>query len=105
MTNVFNKGAAPESLSMRKKGPGGMILTYILLALWAVTTIFPFIWVIINSFKDKNLIRHEAFSIPTGEKFTLENFSTAWERVDILGGFIRSLIASSMPSVVRFWRI
>jgi len=76
------------------------IATYFFLSLWAVTTIYPFIWVILNSFKLKGLIRSDSFSIPTGGNFTLNNYQTAFDRVDILGAYKNSLIISISVTLV-----
>lgn len=37
-------------------------LIYALLGLWALTTIFPFVWVLNNSFKDTSLVVNDSFS-------------------------------------------
>ena len=37
-------------------------VTYAVLCIWALTTIYPFIWVILNSFKQKGLIISDSFS-------------------------------------------
>lgn len=76
------------------------ILTYFFLSLWAVTTIYPFVWVILNSFKLKGLIRSDSFSIPTGSSFTLNNYQTAFDRVDIFGAYKNSLIISISVTLV-----
>lgn len=38
------------------------ILIYIILILWAATTLFPFVWIINNSFKASNLVISDSFS-------------------------------------------
>ena len=40
----------------------GRPIVYILLSLWAFTTIFPFVWVINNSFKDTSLVISDSFT-------------------------------------------
>ena len=45
--------------------------TYALLTIWGVTTVYPFLWVIINSFRVKGEIRTDSFSIfPTSSLLT-----------------------------------
>ena len=83
-----------------KKFDAGKFSIYALLSLWAVTTIYPFIWVILNSFKVKGLIRSESFSLPLGDKFTLDNYATAFERVNIFGAYVNSLIISGVVTIV-----
>lgn len=60
----------------RRRFPVGKTLLYVFMSLWALTTIYPFIWVILNSFKPRGLIRSDTFSLPIGDKFTLENYVT-----------------------------
>ncbi|WP_312645070.1 carbohydrate ABC transporter permease [Hydrogenoanaerobacterium sp.] len=76
------------------------VIIYVVLSLWALTTIYPFFWVIINSFKKKGLIRSDSFSIPTGNAFTMDNYKTAFERVDIFGAYRNSLIISVTVTIV-----
>ena len=78
----------------------GRFLVYLILSLWALTTIYPFVWVILNSFRQKGLIRSDSFSIPTGDSFTLDNYRTAFDRVDILGAYKNSLVISCSVTVV-----
>lgn len=72
----------------------GKAVIYVVLSLWALTTIYPFVWVIQNSFKLKGLIRSDSFSIPFGGSFTLDNYKTAFDRVDIFGAYKNSLVIS-----------
>ncbi len=72
---------------------------YLVLSLWALTTIYPFIWVILNSFKEKKYIRSDTFALPLGEMFTWENYKTAFDRVDILGAYRTSLVISCTVTV------
>jgi len=73
------------------------ILMYSVLALWALTTIYPLIWVVLNSFKDTQEIIMNSFTLP--QRFFLENYQTALEN-NILQGYVNSLIIS--VSVVFF---
>ena len=42
----------------RRRFPVGKTLLYVFMSLWALPkTIYPFIWVILNSFKPRGLIR------------------------------------------------
>lgn len=75
-------------------------LIYLVLWAWALSTIYPFFWVIVNSFKEKRYIRTDTFALPLGEMFTLDNYRTAFERVDILGAYRNSLIISITVTAV-----
>ncbi len=76
------------------------VFIYLFLSLWAVTTIYPFVWVILNSFRNKGEIRSDSFSIPMGDSFTFDNYLTAFDRVDIFGAYRNSLIISTAVTLV-----
>ena len=84
----------------RKKFSPSKILVIVILCIWAITTIYPFVWVSLNSFKPKNLIRSESFSLPLGEKFTLDNYKTAFERVQIGVAYQNSLVISGSVTLL-----
>lgn len=59
---------------MKKRISTGSILVYLFLGIWAFTTIYPIIWVIQNSFKAKDKILSDSFSLPVGGLFTMANY-------------------------------
>ena len=73
---------------------------YAVLTLWALTTIYPIFWIIINSFKAKNEILADSFSLPFGDLFTLANYQTAFERLNIFSAYRNSLLISGTVAVV-----
>lgn len=73
---------------------------YAILSIWALTTIYPIVWIILNSFKNKNEIVSNSFALPLGELFTLSNYTTAFDRIGILGAYKNSLIISGTVAVV-----
>ncbi len=75
------------------------ILIYAVLGFWALTTIYPFFWVIINSFRVRNEIRTDSFSIPTGDSFTLDNYEKAMGRYDFGTAYTNSAIVSGVVTV------
>lgn len=85
----------------RHIGPG-KILSYAVLIVWALTTIYPFFWVIINSFRQKGQIRTDSFSIPWpgSTYFTLENYQTAFERSNVPIAYRNSLFISISVTIV-----
>ncbi|MGX8711943.1 MAG: carbohydrate ABC transporter permease [bacterium] len=89
-----------RSHGVRRRVQPGKVLIYLVLSFWAVTTIYPFLWVIMNSFKVKGLIRSDSFSVPMGDSFTFDNYKTAFSRVDIFGAYKNSLIISVAVTVV-----
>ena len=78
----------------------GNTVTYLALTIWALTTAYPLLWVILNSFKDKREIMSQSFSLPVGDLFTLDNYRLAFEKMDILGAYINSLSVSGMVSLI-----
>ncbi|GMQ59330.1 carbohydrate ABC transporter permease [Vallitalea sediminicola] len=86
-------------IGMKKKKFGiGTLLIYIFLSLFAITTIYPMIWVVQNAFKTSNDIMNSSFTMPTS--LLWDNFKTAIVRMNIFKGYANSLIISG--SVVIF---
>ena len=75
------------------------VLTYLVLCSWALTTIYPFIWVILNSFRKKGLILSDSFSIPLGDAFTWDNYRVAWQRADFKNAYLNSFLISGTVTV------
>ena len=75
-------------------------MIYIVLSLWALTTIYPFIWVILNSFRKKGLILSDSFSLPLGDAFTFDNYILAWQRSDFKNAYLNSFIISGTVTIV-----
>ena len=85
---------------MNKKGLSpAKIVTYVVLCLWALTTVYPFIWVILNSFRKKGLILSDSFSLPLGEAFTWDNYLTAMERSDFGNAYLNSILISGSVTI------
>ena len=83
-----------------KKISLGSVVIYIVLGFWALTTIYPIFWVIINSFKAKGEILSKSFALPTGAMFTLANYRTAFERLSIFSAYRNSMIISTSVAVI-----
>lgn len=97
-------GSGIKSLQRRQRkhigGVAGKVVSYVVLSIWALTTIYPFIWVLQNAFKVRRLIRQEPFAIPTGDMFTLDNFEMAFRRAPIFDAYRTSLFISGTVTVV-----
>ncbi len=83
--------------SGRQKAAKGF--TYLVLSLWALTTVYPFVWVILNSFRKKGLILSDSFSLPLGEAFTFDNYLLAWQRADFKNAYLNSFLISGTVTV------
>lgn len=83
-----------------KKNPLGMFVVYLLLIIWAMTTVYPIIWVLQNSFKAKDKILANSFAMPFGELFTVANYKKAFRTIDILGAYKNSLFISAMVALL-----
>lgn len=81
-------------MKARKKFSLSMTCIYLILIGWGMTTIYPILWVIMNSFKARNLIVQDSFSIPMGETFTLANYQKAFNNLDIFGAYKNSVFIS-----------
>ena len=75
------------------------IFIYAILSAWALTTIFPLVWSIMNSFKDKKQIYRDSFSLPIGKLFSLDNYKMLFERYDIGRAYMHSIIISGTVTV------
>lgn len=80
---------------MRKKITPAKACTYVVLIFWALTTLYPFVWVILNSFREKGLIRKDSFSIPLpGSGLSMDNYAKAMDRFDFANAYLNSLLIS-----------
>lgn len=86
--------------SNKKRLSIGMVIAYLFLSFWALTTIYPLVWVILNAFKDKRFILTDSFALPLGEVATLDNFRLAFHKLNILGAYKNSLIISGSVMIV-----
>lgn len=84
----------------KKSSKMWMLPVYLILTFWALTTIYPLFWVASNSFKVKNEIIANSFSLPFGELFTLANYKRAFDRVPILGAYVNSIVLSGCVTVI-----
>ena len=76
------------------------IIIYIFLIAWAMTTIFPLIWSILNSFKDRKTIYSNSFSLPFGDLFSLDHYVKIFDNYDIISAYKNSFIISGTVAVV-----
>lgn len=86
-------------MKKKKKFSIPMLLVYILLIIWGLTTVYPIIWVILNSFKDRTQVVNNSFSIPFGELFTTANYRRAFRDMNIFSAYKNSIFISCMVCV------
>ena len=80
-----------------KKVSVGKIIVYLILILWAVTTIFPFVWVLLNSVKPSAEVLSSSFALP--KVFTWENYQNVFESMNIGAAYKNSLIISGSVTI------
>lgn len=85
-------------MKKKKKISIGSVLVYLFLSLWALTTVYPIIWVVQNSFKAKDKILSDSFSLPLGELFTLANYKKAFNNLDIFSAYRNSIFISAITA-------
>ena len=86
---------------MKKKASPAKVLTYVVLTFWALTTLYPFVWAILNSFREKGLIRKDSFSLPLpGSGLTMDNYTKAMDRFDFGNAYLNSLLVSVSVTIV-----
>lgn len=86
-----------KTLKKKKKFSIGMMAIYAILILWAVLTIFPFVWVVLNSFKPSAEVLRSSFALP--QEFTLANYQNAFGRLNVLNAYKNSFIISGCVTV------
>lgn len=74
------------------KSKYGKLFIYVVLSIWSISTIFPLVWVFLNSFKQSREIITNTFKIPTDP--TLQNYINAFNTVDIGRSYLNSFIMS-----------
>lgn len=89
--------AKQTAVKHRKKVKISTIIIYAILILWAVLTIFPFVWVVLNSFKPSAEVLRSSFSLP--ETFTLMNYENAFGKLNVLSAYKYSFIISGTVTV------
>lgn len=94
--------AEPRKLALpnaHHKTVGGTILTvltYLVLAFWAVLVIFPMLWSIMSSFKTDQEIFFSPWALPNTLVF--ENFARAWVKARI-GTYLFNTVLIIIPSL------
>jgi raffinose/stachyose/melibiose transport system permease protein len=83
-----------------KKIKFSSILINTILLIWSIGTIYPFIWVTLNSFKPSNDVITDSFSLPF-KNFTLENYKNIINGTySIFRSFFNSIIISVTVVIV-----
>ena len=67
-------------------------VTYVLLSLWALIVLFPFYWMVLNSFKSMSAYNSERTPVLFTLKLTLESYGTAFTSVPLGRYFLNTLI-------------
>lgn len=80
-----------------KRISASQIIIYIILSLWAITTIFPFVWVVNNSFKPSSEVVNSSFELP--KEFTIDNYTNAFDKQNILVSYKNSLLISGSVTI------
>lgn len=81
----------------KKKFKISTLIIYIILIFWSITTIFPFVWIINNSFKESSEVLMSSFTLP--KNFTWMNYETAFDRMNILNAYKQSLLISGTVTI------
>ena len=71
-----------------------------MLSLWALTTVFPFFWVLISSFKNKDIIQTDAFSLRFAP--TLDNYVKTFTKPpqSVWMAYFNSILISGVVTVL-----
>ena len=72
------------------------VLCYVLLITFAITIVFPFMWMVFTSFKSMEDYTNNPFGVPT--KFVFQNIIEAWTCLLYTSPSPRDGLLSRMPS-------
>ena len=86
-------------MTKKSKFSIGQSIVYLLLILWSITTVYPIIWVLQNSFKAIDKILANSFSLPLGELFTMANYRKAFTNLNIVSAYKNSIFISTMVAL------
>lgn len=77
-------------------------VVYLILILWGLSTVFPFIWLIVNSLKPSSEILVSSFALPVDPN--LDNYINAFSKQNIITAYWNSFIisGSTMVAVLVF---
>jgi len=93
---------AVRTLVRRRLMPGDRLFKaglYLLLTLGAAVSVFPFIWMLLTSFKERN----QAITLPIRwlpDPWTWQNYRDIWEGIDLARNFMNSTIVSLSVTVL-----
>lgn len=88
--------AADPGRSWLRRGKDG--LTAVSLTIYALVTLYPLIWLFISAFKTNEEFYASPFGLPA--KWSLENFTRAWEVADMGTAFVNSFIVTMLALVI-----
>lgn len=84
-------GAAQTRVT-RGAGWPGVFFTYLILTLWALTTVYPMFWIMNNSFKVSRDVMNNSFALALEP--VMLNYQTAFDRMNIGRSYLNSLMMS-----------
>jgi len=87
------KGTGLSQRALTKMGMGDLAyngVAQVLLGLWAVMVIFPFLWMILTAFKTDSEILFSPWKIPASPQW--DNFARAWNEARIGRYFLNTVI-------------
>lgn len=85
------------TVKRRKKVKISTIVIYAILILWAVLTVFPFVWVVMNSFKPSAEVLRSSFALPN--LVTMMNYENAFGKLNVLNAYGHSFLISGSVTV------
>ncbi len=96
---VTTEGGLTERRSVRTGGDAAVeTSSHVLLTVWTVIVIVPFLWVVLSSFKSTKEILASPFSLPAHWRF--ENYAHAWTDAGIRKFFVNTVIVVCVALVL-----
>ena len=98
MENGTDYGKIEKSAKIRKTVV--RVITYVLLALWAVIVLFPFYWMILTSLKSYSAYNSEYIPKFYTLSPTLQNYAEAFTAVPLLRYFVNTAIFTVLTTAI-----
>jgi len=90
---------APAQRTVRSGGDVAVETTsHVLLVVWSVIVVVPFLWVVLSSFKTTKEILHSPFSLPAHWQF--DNYAHAWSDAGIGRFFLNTVLVVASALVL-----
>lgn len=99
-----SKEEKPQEKRKRKKSTVGMTVLVVIYFIYAATLLFPILWLLYNSLKDKIEFSTNPWAFPENPFLSLKNFGVIFSQFNVGSMFFNSVVlATLMPFINLFF--